>query len=220
MEFDVRGELLVDTPSILASDFYVRGEPVLETRTIETRTGYETLTLRLRAFEPYLQCHWQMEAFGSVFDTGEFAVKVSWTRPNYGGRCARFECPRCNRKVRILYVHESKLACRSCSGVEYLSQRMRLPKYARPLVRLNEICVRLGGQPGELTLPSRPRGMHHKTYDRLAQEFVRYSAELGLSVSTEVLPEANLVAAELLRLLEDGINTEATSPPRPSKHGH
>jgi hypothetical protein len=210
----MRGELLIDMPSIVVSDLYLRGEPILRMKTVATRRGQEEYTIRLRAFETYVGCHWRLEARGSFVTGGEYNVPVSWTEPNYGGRRARFHCPACDRTARVLYLSGTDLRCRVCSRIQYLSQRLHMPHYVRPLARANEICVRLGGNPGELVLPPRPRGMHHRTYDRLQREFE--AGCRGDLAGSKIPPEPRVSVGNVLaKILADSLEEDEAPSEQP-----
>jgi hypothetical protein len=194
-------------PSIVVSDLYVRGEPILHSKTVADRDGHEEYVIRLCAFESYVACYWRREAFGSLVTGGEYNVPVSWTEPNYGGRRARFHCPACGRTARVLYLSGTDLACRVCSGIQYLSQRLHTPYYARALARANEICVRLGGNPGELVLPPRPRGMHRRTYDRLRREFE--AGCRGDLAGSKIAPEPRVSVGDFLaKMIADSLEED------------
>lgn len=48
---------------------------------------------------------------------------LTTTTPNFGGVRFWFQCPRCSRRARTLFVTEQELepACRSCHGLQYRS---------------------------------------------------------------------------------------------------
>jgi len=101
----------------------------------------------------------------------EYPVFLEWTRCNYGGSRAWFICPAsgCGRRVAILYL-SSIFACRHCHQLAYPSQRE--PAHYRALYRAQAILEKLGGS-GNMTLPfpSKPNGMHWRTYLRLIREY-------------------------------------------------
>lgn len=99
----------------------------------------------------------------------EFVVKLTWQQCNYGGSRPWILCPKCGKKVGVLYLKLSKLACRSCQRLTYaMSQTSKID---RPLLQNRRRCKKkLGGTPeiiaGMTFAPERPRYMHFKTYQR------------------------------------------------------
>ena len=96
-------------------------------------------------------------------------VRVSWERGGFGGQRPFFHCPNCTRRVLHLYGFNQYL-CRHCHGLCYPSQRECDSDRAQR--RANRIRVELGGEPGWQNIPSRPKGMHRRTYDRLINKII------------------------------------------------
>jgi hypothetical protein len=90
----------------------------------------------------------------------------------FGGSRPYFECPgvvkgvACGRRAAKLYDPAHLFLCRHCYRLAYATQGM--DKGKRALRKANRIRLRLGGEPGMLSLfPPKPRGMWWKTYERL-----------------------------------------------------
>lgn len=104
------------------------------------------------------------------FDEGERGVHQIrlFKQPcNFGGYRHYFECPRgCGRKVTSLYLAEDDCACRGCLALSYTTQLEDQPDRAfRQAVRARQ---GLGGSSSIMEpLPSKPKGMHWKTYRKL-----------------------------------------------------
>lgn len=86
---------------------------------------------------------------------------------NYGGRRYWLECPKCERRVGILYEHNDDFACRMCLDLRYLSQRMNYRTIVPMLQKIMEF--------EKMEEPKRPvyGGKHTKAarrYDKLYQE--------------------------------------------------
>jgi hypothetical protein len=97
----------------------------------------------------------------------EYPVPVGWTPCNYGGTRPWFHCPvvGCGRRVAILYG-SGIFACRHCHQLAYESQRETA--YSRALSRAQAIREKLGGSACIADpFPSKPKGMHWRTYERL-----------------------------------------------------
>jgi hypothetical protein len=98
-----------------------------------------------------------------------------WTPCNYGGQRAWFKCPRCWRRVAVLYFIGRSFICRHCAGLTYRSQNEN--QFLRASRRADKIMERLGDEPDNSTIPSRPKGMHQKTYERLIERWYRANQE-------------------------------------------
>jgi hypothetical protein len=87
-----------------------------------------------------------------------------------------FNCPDCGALVERLYLSDLHLVCRRCARLLYPSQLMSA--WERAKVRREKIRARLGPSEQEPGLPTRPKGMHQATYERLLDEL----AELDVKV--------------------------------------
>ena len=100
-------------------------------------------------------------------------VSITWTACHLGGsrpwfRCIAYANGRyCGRRVAQLYLGEGLFfACRRCYGLTYASQ-LESSRY-RGVLRAQRIRMSLGGSPNLFdAFPSRPKGMHWRTYNRL-----------------------------------------------------
>lgn len=99
--------------------------------------------------------------FGTGDDKRDVAVRVTLTDTPcaYGGTRQWFACPRCARRVAILYLRGGYFACRVCKRVAYGSQS------DDALDRMWRKQQKIERKLGEHW--RRPRGMRHRTYDRL-----------------------------------------------------
>lgn len=115
----------------------------------------------------------------------EQQVPLVWTRCHLGGIRRWFCCTaesdsqRCGRRAALLYLGQGLIfACRRCCGLTYASQLERVGR--RGLGRARKIRVNLGGGPNLLEpFPSRPKGMHAHTYNRLRRTYVTAAARCG-----------------------------------------
>ncbi|MDT3677874.1 MAG: hypothetical protein ROZ64_03435 [Burkholderiaceae bacterium] len=85
-------------------------------------------------------------------------IAIQRTPCNYGGSRPWFACPRCARRVGVLYLR-SGFACRRCSRVAYASQS------EDALGRIWRKQRRAEARLGERW--KRPKGMHETTHQRL-----------------------------------------------------
>jgi hypothetical protein len=104
-------------------------------------------------------------------------IPLLWTRCHLGGGRPWFECFRCNRRVGKLCNTEASLQCRRCLDLWYASQR-RGDKSRRYLQAL-KLRLRLNGIANlREPFPTRPKGMHQRTYDRLRRQGERLERDL------------------------------------------
>ena len=106
-----------------------------------------------------------------------YPLYLDWTPCNLGGSRPWFICPAagCGRRVAILYWG-AIFACGHCFQLAYPSQRESHDKRADR--RADRIREKLGWDPGIFGKHGKPKGMHWRTYERLAAEhdaFVRIS---------------------------------------------
>jgi len=98
----------------------------------------------------------------------EQAVHLDWSHCHLGGQRPWFRCPVCSRRVALLYG-AGQWACRHCLNLAYASQREK--PHVRALRKVDRLREKLEWGPGILPLDrSRPKGMHRRTYARLAAE--------------------------------------------------
>jgi hypothetical protein len=115
--------------------------------------------------------------YGSDWKTVEQRIPILWTACRFGGRRPWFQCSvyssgrYCGRRVAKIYLSAELFACRHCYRLAYESQHER-PHY-RALSQAQNLRVRLGGS-GSLDepFPLKPKGMHWKTYERLARRAI------------------------------------------------
>lgn len=92
----------------------------------------------------------------------EQRVQIQRTACHYGGMRSWFGCPRCSRRVAVLYLRNLGFACRRCNRIAYGSQSD--DALGRASRRQAKIERRLGEH------WQRPKGMHHATYERLIEQ--------------------------------------------------
>lgn len=108
----------------------------------------------------------------------EESVSLTWTDCNYGGRRPWFLCPKCSKRVAVLYGLGHYFLCRHCYGVTHYSRCEGW--YDRLLRKDRKICRQLNSD-GRDSEPNghKPKGMHWKTYDRLCRERERLGIAMG-----------------------------------------
>jgi hypothetical protein len=87
------------------------------------------------------------------------SVQIDRTACTYGGTRPWLRCPRCNRRVAVLFLRGGRFVCRHCGNVVYGSQAE--DALGRTWRRQQKLESRLGEN------WTRPKGMHHRTRERL-----------------------------------------------------
>ena len=95
-------------------------------------------------------------------------VDLDRTACNYGGTRTWFRCPRCGRRVAVLFGGK-RFWCRHCHCVAYAVENE--DKISRLLRRSNKLRERVQAKAGTAyPVVFKPKGMHQKTFDRIRWE--------------------------------------------------
>lgn len=98
-------------------------------------------------------------------------VQLVRTPCHFGGSRPWALCPRCERRVAIVYLSQGGLACRSCADLRYRSQRDTC--IDRLVGRLARSRAKLGGNiPRAGARSVKPARMHWRTYAALARSYL------------------------------------------------
>ena len=117
----------------------------------------------------------QLSKAGAFIVNGE-QITVTATSCNYGGSRYWWHCPKCGRRVGVLYFNQS-YQCRHCIGANY-SIQLQQP-IDRLFKRVAVIRERLDWPQGIANgKGERPRYMHHKTYQKLIAEHGELSQQI------------------------------------------
>lgn len=92
-------------------------------------------------------------------------VDLDRTPCNYGGTRTWFLCPRCGRRVGVLFGGR-RFWCRHCHGIAYAVENE--DKLSRALRRSNKLRERVQARAGTAyPVIFKPKGMHQRTFDRI-----------------------------------------------------
>lgn len=108
----------------------------------------------------------------------EYLAQISATQPNYGGVRYWWICPNtsCNRRVRILYLHNGYFLCRHCQNLTYKSSQAGDDLTDCIMGKMYAIRRKLGVSGGIFDpLPDKPKGMQNRTYFRLLAQYRKLS---------------------------------------------
>ena len=120
------------------------------------------------------------------------------TATRFGGYRTLFVCLSCNKRCRILYGG-GHFRCRRCNRLRYETQYE--PPFARAATRALKIRERLGSKDGiDDPFPTKPKGMHWKTYRRLEAEEERLQSawEVGIMAKFQI-GESSLMLQQVRR---------------------
>jgi len=102
----------------------------------------------------------------STGEVVEQRVQMQTTPCHLGGQRRWFSCPRCSRRVPMLYAPGRYFACRQRDGLGYPTQKEGAGD--RAATRADKMRKRLGWEAGILNgSGTKPRGIRWKTFHRL-----------------------------------------------------
>lgn len=110
-----------------------------------------------------LRLEYMVGAEGARRD-GSQTIRMAQTSCGFGGSRPWFLCPVCQRRAGVLFLRFGRFACRTCQRVSYASQSGDL---IDALWRRQAKIERRLGEHWR-----RPKGMRHRTYDRLFAELL------------------------------------------------
>lgn len=130
------------------------------------RHGATQATIHIAVQERSVVLCYLQQWHGGEWQRCRNTIQVNWSACNYGGQRAWWLCPRCNRRVALLYSGQGAYACRHCFNLAHRSQRETLGDLAAR--RANKVRRQLGWSAGILNAPGgKPKGMHRRTFERL-----------------------------------------------------
>lgn len=116
---------------------------------------------------------YQIQSNDGTWIPYNYYVPLTYTDCHYGGQRAWFVCPHCQKRVAILYL-VTQIACRTCHNLNYSSQQVTKGVWQNR-DRMNKIREKLGWKLfTHLSVCTKPKGMHWKTFNRLRIEHLKY----------------------------------------------
>ncbi len=105
-----------------------------------------------------------------------YSIRLDKTACHFGNYRHWWLCPKCSKRVAVLYC-AGIYVCRGCIGACYGSQLQT--KTDRIYSKLNALRERLEWSEGIINgIGSKPRYMHHSTYNRLLTEYEQLEQKL------------------------------------------
>lgn len=136
-----------------------------------TRGGEPSGDIRYQCHDQYLQLNYRYRENGGEWQPVEQRIPFDRTPCNYGGERLWFLCPRCSRRVGLLYGENVLFLCRHCYQLPYASQNQgKMDKLIDQKHKLGERIFEYY-EYGEGW--GKKKGMHWKTFDRLHARYLR-----------------------------------------------
>jgi hypothetical protein len=111
-----------------------------------------------------------------------YKIPISKQPCNYGGFRYFFLCPRCEKRMRILYFKDGGFLCRKCMSLGYITQRLRPTMRYRHMSRKTEEYLK--NRSGDLY--KKPPRMHHDRYQKLKSKQFYYEGKSGQASNKEL----------------------------------
>lgn len=162
-----------------------------------SRRGVEISSIRGRSESDRVVLTYRHQYDGKEWESLEYPIFLERTPCNYGGTRTWFLCPgqRCGRRVAALYSGKYFL-CRHCRQLAYESQHESPGDRADS--RAWKIRERCGGWGCLLDPLFRRKGMHHRTFERLARDYEQACSASDFAFCTKM----GMSMDEVLRLTE------------------
>jgi len=106
-------------------------------------------------------------------ELGFYSIPVEQQACNFGGYRYFFHCPKCNRRMRMLYCVEGVFICRKCINAGYVSQRRLASR--RNLYKMDQVEKYLNLRGGSIY--KKPKYMHWTTFYKLQDAHVDYQVK-------------------------------------------
>ena len=134
-----------------------------------SRSGEQTGSIGYRMETGRMILQYSHRASGGEWEPVEQVISFERTPCKYGGTRTWFLCPRCRKRIAVLYGAGKYFFCRHCYKLAYACQQEG--KSDRLMRKARKIRRRLGAS-DNLCEPIlfKPKNMHQTTFDRLRRE--------------------------------------------------
>lgn len=137
-----------------------------------SRNGKITGSISYRLETEKMYLNYRHRPRGGNWETVQQEITFDRTRCNYGRHRYWFLCPRCSRRVAVLYGAGKYFLCRHCHRLAYSCQQEGVGD--RMMRKARRIRQQLGGSRNLLDrFPDKPKNMHWNTYYRLRNKAMR-----------------------------------------------
>lgn len=143
-----------------------------------SRGGQTTSSIRYRSHEASIELEYKTQPpVGDGMPVNDHIAIERAAQP-FGGTRLYFICRRCQGRCLVLYGG-SYFRCRKCQNLAYASQNRVVCDQASAKAR--KIRERLGDHGCfDDPFPSKPKGMHWRTYEKLERECERYENQVAV----------------------------------------
>ena len=133
-----------------------------------SRGNEQTGSIGYRMEADRMVLNYRHRPHGGEWEQVEQTISFDRTPCNYGGHRTWFLCPRCWKRVAVLYGTGKYFFCRHCYDLTYSSQQES--KLDRLMRKARKIREKMGGGVSLIDpFPDKPKNMHWKTYWRLRE---------------------------------------------------
>jgi hypothetical protein len=119
------------------------------------------------------------DAINQIWQDVAQLVRITTTPCQYGGTRKWFACPRCGRRVEVLYMRHGRFACRHCQKVAYASQSEC--RISRITNRLHALEARIEG--------GKPKSMRGRTFEGICDRIGALDAAWGQAMKRRFLTD-------------------------------
>lgn len=135
-----------------------------------------TETTNIQTEDDQMTIHFCVQSGATLVKHASYKFMIDWMACNLGGKRAFFLCPRCRRRVCLIYF-VNQWGCRHCHNLTYACQGENAQdRYAR---QADKIRVKLGWKKGILNpVGGIPKGMHAETFAMLIDKEAWYTSKV------------------------------------------
>lgn len=140
-----------------------------------------TETANIRTEDDQLTIDFYYQYGVNIVKLASYKFMIDWMTCNLGGKRAFFLCPRCWKRVCLIYF-VNQWGCRHCHKLTYACQGENAEdRYAR---QAGKIRSKLGWKKGILNpVGGKPKGMHAETFAMLIDKEAGYTSKVLDSLS-------------------------------------
>ena len=159
---------------------YLKGDSLSIGRWSWSRNGEQAGSVGFRVDSDHMVLNYRHRNLGGEWEAIEQHIHLDRTPCNYGGFRRWFLCPRCSRRVLVLYGAGKYFLCRHCHRLTYSSQQENFAD--RMMSKARKIRTRMDKNNCLFDqFPLKPKYMHWKTYYRLHDKAERAN-RIGLKL--------------------------------------
>jgi hypothetical protein len=145
-----------------------------------SRGGETTSWINYKCHEATLELDYRTRPTGGDWTPVNEHISIERAAQPFGGTRRYFRCPHCYGRCLVLYGG-SRFRCRKCQNLAYASQNQDL--HDRASAKARKIRERLGDVGCfDDPFPSKPKGMHWRTYEKLERECERYENQVAVQM--------------------------------------